>query len=423
MRTGATALLVALTVLGSPAPAIAQLVSVGEGPVSWELGGYLRSFSALTEPGLAAPGQETPLARHVDVLRLEQRFALGERVGFEIHNRLGWTQGPSEGAGIGVDVTPAPDRSLDLRTILVETRTTTLDHDVDRAVLRLWLEHADLAFGRQAIAWGNAVLFTATDLWAPFAPFELDDAQKRGIDAARAQVPLSPTTELELVVADRGAARDLAAGAKLHRYGAALDGWVGVARLWEQVHLAAGLRGETGAWTLRGEGTLPVRFTEATGARSPETGLRPPRATVGAERFSSEWVLILEAHWNGEGAPQAADYLARSGEPDIARGETFWLGRAYVGGTVLWLPVPDWTVSTGAFVNALDPSSLLTAQVQHDLAESVEVGLGWFGGFGRRSLLRTLPNADGQEVPVGADLRSEFGLYGHTVFLQVAAFF
>lgn len=404
-------------------PAQAQLLSAGEGPVSWELGGYLRSFSALTAPGLDVPGEETPFARHVDLLRIEQRLSLGERVGLEVHNRLGWTQGGSESAGIGVDVTPTPDRSLDLRTTFVETRTTTLDHDVDRAVLRLWLDRADLSFGRQAIAWGSAVLFQATDFWAPFAPFELDNSQKRGIDAARAQVPLAGNVELELVVADRGAARDVAAGAKIHRYGAVLDGWGGVARLWEQVHLAGGLRGEVGVWTLRGEGTLPVRFREAPGGLDSDTGLRPPRATLGAERFGSEWVLILEAHWNGEGAARPEDYMARGAAPDLARGETFWLGRAYVGGSALWLPAADWTLSTGAFLNALDPSALLTAQIQHDLAESVEVGVGWFGGVGQASTLRTMPDPGGESVPIGVDLRSEFGLYGHTVYLQVAAFF
>ncbi|TVR03521.1 MAG: hypothetical protein EA398_04730 [Deltaproteobacteria bacterium] len=412
----AVALLVAL-------PARAQLVSVGEGPVSWELGGYLRSFSAMTEPGLAAPGEETPQARHVDLLRLEHRFFLGPRVGVEVHNRLGWTQGPAQGAGIGVDVTPAPDRSLDLRTALIDTDTTTLDHDVDRAVVRLWLDGADLAFGRQAITWGSAALFTATDFWAPFAPFELDDSQKRGIDAARAQVPLSPTTELEFVVADRGAARDVAAGVKVHHYGAVLDGWVGAARLWEQVHVAGGLRGEIGSWTLRGEGTLPVRFEEATGARSPDTGVRPPRVTVGAERFSGDFVLMLEAHWNGEGVRNREDYLARSAEPDIGRGETFWLGRAYVGGTAAWLPVPDWILTAGSFVNVLDASALLTAQVQHDVAESVEVGLGWYGGVGRGSRLVFAESGTGEPFVAGVDIGSEFGLYGHTVFLQVAAFF
>ena len=121
--------------------------------------------------------------------------------------------------------------------------------------------------------------------------------------------------------------------------------------------------------------------------------------------------------------PRNEDYLARSADPDIGRGETFWLGCAYVGGTAAWLPVPGWVLTVGSFVNVLDASALLTAQVQHDVAESVEVGLAWYGGVGRSSRLVVAESGTGEPFLAGLDLGSEFGLCGHTVFPQVAAFF
>lgn len=393
----------------------ASLFQVGEGPVRWDLAGYVRSFSVMAEPGLSLPGEETPVARHVDLLRLEHRLSLGERADLELHNRLAWTHGRTEALGVGVGVTPTPERSLSLEHVFIETSSTRLEHDMDRAVLRLWLDRVDIAIGRQAITWGSAVLFTSTDFWAPLSPFELDTSQKRGIDALRVLIPVSPTVELEAVVADRGSLESIAAGLKLHHFGSTVDSWVGLARLWEEFRLAGGARGEVGAWTLRAEGSLPVRLLEGEAVDSGQMGLRPPRITAGADRFGSDWVLMVEAHYNGQGATQPSDYLARTDDLDWQRGESFWLGRLYAGATVAWLPVPDWTLSTGSFVNLLDTSTLMTAQVQHDLAASVELSLGWYGGFGRSSRVDS-----GEGI---LDIGSEFGLYGHAAFLQLAAFF
>ena len=394
----------------------AQVLELDYDPVRYSLGGYLRAFSALSYPPLELPGFERPVSQTVNLLRLEHRAAIGDRAGVEVHNRVAWVQGPQVGA-IGVGVTPTPDRSLDLRSELVDTADVTLDHDLDRAVVRLYLGGADISLGRQAITWGNAQLFTAADLWSPFSPYELDTSQKRGVDAARAILTPVGTSELELIVADRGSLGDLSGGAVLRVFGARLDGFFGAAKSWDQVLATAGARTETGAWTLQGEATLPARITEAEAGRSPEPGVQLPRATVGATRFSERWLVVAEAHFNGAGAARPADYAARLEDPDFVRGETFWFGRYYGGGTVAWVPNVEWTLTAGALVNVRDPSALGLATIEYERGESLALSGGWAGGFGRSPELALI---DGE---VAFDLRSEFGTYGQTGYVQVALFF
>jgi hypothetical protein len=415
MRGPAAMLLAAVATL-SAADARAQLLELGEGDIRYALGGYLRAFSALTYPPLELPGFERPIAQTVNLTRLEHRLTLGERAGLEVHNRVALVQGNQVGA-VGVGVTPRPDRSLDLRYGIVETDDVTLDHDLDRALLRLYLGGADVTLGRQAITWGSAQLFTAADLWAPFSPYELDTSQKRGIDAARAIFSPAGTSELELIVADRGSLRDLSGGAKLRLFGARFDGFFGAAKSWEQLVATAGVRTERGAWTFQGEATLPARILEADGGRSPEPGIQLPRATVGATRFRENWITIVEAHFNGAGAASPDDYTARLADPDVQRGETFWLGRYFAGATLAWVPNVEWTVTGGALVNVRDPSVLGLASAEYRLGESSAVTGGWAGGFGRSPELTLI---DG--LPV-LDLRSEFGTYGQSGYVQVALFF
>ncbi len=393
----------------------AQVVEVGEGEYRYALGGYLRAFSALAYPPIEIPGFERPISQTVNLLRLEHRVAIGRGANVEVHNRLAWVQGPQVGA-VGVGVTPEPDRSLDSSFDLVDTDDVTLNHDLDRAVLRLYAGDADVSLGRQAITWGSAQLFTAADLWSPFSPYELDTSQKRGVDAARAVLSPFGTSELEVIVADRGSLRDLSGGAKLQVFGARLDGFFGLAKTWDQIAAVGGARTETGAWTLQAEATLPARILEADAGRDPEPGIQLPRATVGATRFHEDWIVILEAHLNGAGAGDPDDYALRLTDPDLLRGETFWLGRYYAGGTLAWVPSVEWTLTAGAFANLRDPSVLGTATIEYELVESLALSGGWAGGFGSSPELSIVEGAP------ALDPRSEFGIYGQTGYVQVALF-
>ena len=408
------------TLLCASTPASAELITLGEGDWRWSVGGYLRSASTLHAtalPGDLVPSDQRLASQHVNLARLEHRLALGPSLGGEVHHRVAWVQGTSA-APVGLGVSSTPERSVDTRVQLVDRAPTFVDHDLDRVLLRWWLPFADITVGRQAITWGSSVAFPVSDHWAPLSPLELDTSQKRGVDALRVLTSPSDGVEVEAVVVDRGSWSQLAGGLRIALF---LSGWdlsASLARSWERLHLGAGARTSMGAWTLRGEATLPWTLaTLAPPNQHPSSGILAPSVTLGAERFSSRWLWIVETHLNPSGEAQPTRYLRRATDPARSRAESPWLGQAYAATWTTWIPREDLNLTLGGYVNLRDPSALVSTQARYDVAQNVDLALLWYSGIGRRpTLTPTSPN------PIPITTPSEFGLYGHTAILHLSIF-
>ncbi len=413
MRTSAVLSLGAAALLLAAAPATAA-VPLAEGErFELTLGGYARLLNGLQLPALEDPtGALVPDAIGLDssIARLEWKARFGDAVTVELHNRFAWQLSSSALAGdaLGLGATRPPDRTVDLSTVLVSEGGARLEHDLDRAVVRLFLGDLDLALGRQAITWGTSNLFTVADVWAAFSPFELDTSQKRGIDAVRALTTLGDGLELDVVVADRGRLEDLSAGARLTWYADFGDVYVAGGKVWDLALLMGGLSTEVDAFKLRGEASLPYRLDADPGQ---DSGLLAPRVTLGADWFHGDLVLTAEGHLNGAGADDPADYVATASDERHLRGEVYLLGRWYAGLAASYQLTELLTASSAVLANVGDPSALATWSLRYSLSEEAEVSLGGFHGVGAAPTL----------VPPTLD--SELGAYGHLVWLQMAAFF
>ena len=109
-----------------------------------------------------------------------------------------------EGGGSGVLLSGgrAPYRIWQLDEPLVEIGSTfSYRHELDRAFAAMVIGRTEITVGRQAVGWGRGVLFGAVDIFAPFSPLESDRDWRRGIDAVRANVPLTDTISLDAVAA------------------------------------------------------------------------------------------------------------------------------------------------------------------------------------------------------------------------------
>jgi hypothetical protein len=101
---------------------------------------------------------------------------------------------------------------FDWTRAFVHEKDTYLISDIDRAWLDFSKGTLQITAGRQRIAWGTNLVWNTIDIFNPSSPFDFDNIEKPGTDAARAQFYLGPVSEIDIAVApQREADRTLAA--------------------------------------------------------------------------------------------------------------------------------------------------------------------------------------------------------------------
>ncbi len=277
---------------------------------------------------------------------------------------------------------------------------------MDRLSAALYLEVADVTVGRQAITWGISTLFPVADLWAQFSPFELDTEEKPGTDAVRVLSYPARGIELDFVAADRGSARDVSAGARVTIETAVGDIYLGSGKFWRELIALGGVSFVVGAYKLRAEAAVPWELDD-------ERWLTP-RMTAGADWLGPDVFVTVEYHLNGLGSSESGDYGTLLGQPAFARGETYFLGRHYLGASGSYLATDRWTLSVAGLVNLTDPSSAIFPAVSYDMGQTIRVSVGGLVSLGATPVFSsdTLPR-----------LESEFGTYGSFGYAQASLYF
>ena len=408
-RSAALPLLVGAALLSAPAAASAQIQLVRSDAFMLELTGYVRTLTGVHDAGFDSPFGARTSGFHGAVTRLKWTAAVPGRFSLVVHDRVLATltsTGTSPVAGFGVSRTPG--RAFDLSSPWVEEERLSVVHDFDRLALTVLTPVADLTVGRQAVSWGTSSLFPVADLWAAFSPFELDTEEKPGIDAVRALAYPYPGVEVDAIVADRGD-DGVSAGARVTASLASWELWAGGGKLWNEAMAMAGVTYVFDVTNLRAEAVL-ARDTDA-------DELLDPRFTVGIDRLGTRLTVSAEYHFNGLGAGEAAFYGARLLSPAFARGETYYLGRHYLGAVAAWSPDIEnrLNLTISAIGNLTDGSLTVTPVATYDFGQNARVSVGALVSSGDTPLAEAaspLPR-----------LRSEFGSYGDLAFLRVSVYF
>lgn len=401
----------------APAPAAAQITVIEGDAATVLVGGYVRGLTGIHDLGFDPPpelAQLAGLAResgfHSEVVRVKW-IAEGSGWKLEVHDRLqARVASQSQTAqAVGIGVSAVPDRLVDLRSEFVDRDRLRVWHDIDRLSLTLYTDVADVTVGRQAITWGTATIFPVADLWTAFSPFEQDTEEKPGIDAARALFYPADGLEMDAVVAHRGDARDLSAGLRGTWSLPGLDLWAGGGKFWRELMGMAGVTLLFDETRVRGEAVLPYDLD----ARA----LQDPRATLGLDWIRGTLTLGGEYHFNGIGREDPADYAEAARDERVRRGETYYLGRHYLGGLVSWSPDEEnrLNLALNGLVNLGDGSAAFTPMASYDLGQAARVALGGLLSLGDTPAV-TL-------VPPGLALESEFGSYGQMVFTTLSVYF
>jgi hypothetical protein len=253
---------------------------------------------------------------------------------------------------------------------------TALVHRLDRLSVGYTTARTVLRFGRQAVSWGNGLVFTPMDVFNPFDPAAVDTEYKAGDDMLYGQYLFDDGSDLQGVAVVR---RDPATGDVAGDQSSVAVKYHGFVGLNEYDLLAAehfgdhlfGLGGNVavGGTVLRGDLTW--------------TGSDTGGVLSGVISVSYSWIWggknvsgLLEFYHNGFGQRHGAyapAELARNPAllARIGRGELYTLGRDYLAASATVEMTPLFLLTPTLLVNLDDPSALGQVVAQYDVRQDL----------------------------------------------------
>lgn len=338
--------------------------------------------------------------------------AKGDRVEFGMDH-------PGAFAAAGRGVPNDKQRLFDLTHVFKETDDAYALQRLDRLWLGRTSEATTVRFGRQAITWGNGLIYTPMDIFNPFDPVAVDKEYKPGDDMLYGQQLLEKGDDVQGVMVFR---RNVRTGKVAADKSALAFKYHGFAGEGEFDALAAQNFGDTIA-AFGGNHPWGEAIWRADGVLTWADDDLVLQAVTNLT-YSWTWMGrnvsgIVEYFYNGFGQ-KGGDYSRAALEANpallerLARGELFTLSRHYLAASATVEVTPLLLATPTAFVNLSDGSALLQLVVQDDLHQDLV-------------LLAAL------NLPVGPD-NTEYGgietdqpgVYlssGPGIFLQIAAYF
>lgn len=268
-------------------------------------------------------------------------------------------------------------RLMNLSQTVAEGDRSLVVQRLDRLVVTYTTSSSVLKLGRQAISWGNGLMFNPMDFFNPFDPTAVDREYKTGDDMVYGQYLFANGSDAQFVwVGRRDADGEMSekvtsAAGKYHGFIGAHEYDILVSRHYGEQTAALG-----GVWALGGSiARTDVVITET------------DRDTYvsGVANLSYSWTWgkhnvsgSVEYFRNGFGISDG-DYspLKLFTRPDLlvrlARAESFNLGRDYLAASAAVEMHPLWMLTPNIFYNLNDQSALLQLVSSHDLQQNLQL--------------------------------------------------
>lgn len=233
-------------------------------------------------------------------------------------------------------------------------------------------------FGRQALSWGNGLLFTPMDILNPFDPAAVDKEYKSGDDMLYGQYLLDNGSDFQGVTVVRrnpvsgDVEQDQSSLAlKYHGFSGSLEYDLLAAQHYGEFVLGLGASADIGGAVWRAD--LVWDKTDSGSILSAVGG-----ASYSGVAGGHNWTGFVEYFYSGFGqtngnySPEALvlnpELLKR-----LARGELFNLARHYLGASVSFEMTPLLNLTPNIFVNIIDPSALAQFILSYDWKQDIQV--------------------------------------------------
>jgi hypothetical protein len=271
---------------------------------------------------------------------------------------------------------PTDDRRLmNLTDMISDDGKFRALHRLDRLSLEYASRNAVLRVGRQAISWGNGLIFSPMDIVNPFDPTAVDTEYKAGDDMIYGQYLFSSADDVQFAHVLR---RDLSTGDPASRAGTTAIKYHGIrgdseydvliAKSYDELTVGLGGNKSLGGAVWRGD----VVVTDTDSGNEFQLVTNLSYSWMFADKNMSG---VIEYYFNGFGQDSDGyDPVSISQNDNLAlrleRGEVFTVGRHYLAGGVLIEMTPLWTLTPNLFVNLDDGSALFQTTTRYSLGDN-----------------------------------------------------
>ncbi len=238
------------------------------------------------------------------------------------------------------------NRLFDLTRILDDSNKNAILHRLDRFWLGFTGEKTVVRFGRQALSWGNGLMYSPMDLVNPFDPATIDTEYKTGDDMLYTQYLFDSGNDVQGAIVFR---RDVLTGdvdsdeatiaLKYHGFAASNEYDVLVAESYGNTVIGVGYSRSVGGAIWRGD----VVVTDASDDTYVEV----------VTNLSYSWV------WGAKNMSGAIEYYYDG------------FDRHYVAGSLMIEMSPLWMLTPTVLSNVNDPSGLLQIVTQYSLSDDM----------------------------------------------------
>ena len=279
----------------------------------------------------------------------------------------------------GINHLPNDDRRLmNLTDVIHDEGKFAALHRLDRLSVSYTTDKLVVRAGRQAISWGNGLIFSPMDIVNPFDPTAVDTEYKAGDDMLYAQYLRDNGDDFEFAHVVRrnpvtgDVESDVATTAlKYHGFAGQGEYDILVADHYGDTTIAIGGNRSLGGAIVHGD----VVWTDTpSGSRTQLVANLSYSWVWGGKNVSG----IVEYYFSEFGQRSGSyDLLSLLGNPEllrrIERGEAFTLGRNYLAGGVTVEMTPLWMLTPNLFANLDDGSALLQVVSRNSLSDNSEI--------------------------------------------------